>query len=582
MRRFELVDGKSSKFWEIELDGASFTVRYGRIGTNGQSQTKDFPTAAKASAEHDKLIKEKTGKGYSEIGGEEPEDADADEAEAEAVAADESETEAAVEAGGTRRFEYVDDKSSKFWEITVEGSGFTVRYGRIGANGQTQEKSFPTAAKAQAEADKLIAEKTGKGYAEVGGTPTAKPVAAAEPEASAEEAEAEETEAGGTRRFEYVDDKSSKFWEITVEGSGFTVRYGRIGASGQTQEKSFPTATKAQAEADKLIAEKTGKGYAEVGAAPAPKAAAPRPAAPAAPKAAAPPPKPKAPPPSTEGFLDAGNGYALGIVDGAIAARNAAGKVLASVPKQLKDTDAYEMLEGALELLATHAVECREDVEGWMLRSLPVPRAVLEAIWIDPDWQGPLQNVIVAGADTGILRAVEGGKGLGVVNLDGETVWLTDDIVSLPHPILLEELDDWRGLLTDLGASQGTAQLFRETFLRPEGDAAEKSSVDEFSDGSFDLLAQANNEARKLGYRVSGGCAVCRVWEGGVQTEARYYIGDGDPMYETSTGDLSWVDARQQSLKISQVGPVAFSEGMRMASAIYAKRKIEKQEDADA
>ncbi|MBX7192392.1 MAG: DUF4132 domain-containing protein [Sandaracinaceae bacterium] len=69
MRRFELIEGTSSKFWEIELDGTSFDVRWGRIGTGGQSQTKSFPTEAKAKAEHDKLVKEKTSKGYTEVGG---------------------------------------------------------------------------------------------------------------------------------------------------------------------------------------------------------------------------------------------------------------------------------------------------------------------------------------------------------------------------------------------------------------------------------------------------------------------------------------------------------------------------------
>ncbi|HLL84809.1 MAG TPA: WGR domain-containing protein, partial [Longimicrobium sp.] len=68
MRRFEFVDGSSSKFWEIELEGSGFTVRWGRIGTAGQVQQKSFATEAKATAEHDKLIAEKTKKGYVETG----------------------------------------------------------------------------------------------------------------------------------------------------------------------------------------------------------------------------------------------------------------------------------------------------------------------------------------------------------------------------------------------------------------------------------------------------------------------------------------------------------------------------------
>lgn len=85
-----------------------------------------------------------------------------------------------------------------------------------------------------------------------------------------------------TRRFELVEDGSSKFWEITVDGGSFTVRYGRIGSAGQTQKKDFAGAPQAAAAAAKLIAEKTGKGYLEVAAAanagnaaPAPKDAPP-------------------------------------------------------------------------------------------------------------------------------------------------------------------------------------------------------------------------------------------------------------------------------------------------------------------
>src|ERR671922_1852593 len=66
MRTFQYSDAKSHKFWNIDLKGKSFTVNYGKVGTAGQSQTKSFPTPEKAQAEADKLIREKTGKGYVE------------------------------------------------------------------------------------------------------------------------------------------------------------------------------------------------------------------------------------------------------------------------------------------------------------------------------------------------------------------------------------------------------------------------------------------------------------------------------------------------------------------------------------
>ena len=65
------------------------------------------------------------------------------------------------------------------------------------------------------------------------------------------------------RTFQYSDAKSHKFWNIEVSGKSFTVTYGKVGAAGQTQTKTFATPEKAQAEADKLIHEKLKKGYAE-------------------------------------------------------------------------------------------------------------------------------------------------------------------------------------------------------------------------------------------------------------------------------------------------------------------------------
>jgi predicted DNA-binding WGR domain protein len=65
-----------------------------------------------------------------------------------------------------RTFTYSDDKSSKFWNIELTGSEFTVTYGKVGTKGQTQTKSFADEAKAQKEYDKLVKEKVGKGYVE--------------------------------------------------------------------------------------------------------------------------------------------------------------------------------------------------------------------------------------------------------------------------------------------------------------------------------------------------------------------------------------------------------------------------------
>ena len=69
MRRFEFSDSTSNKFWEVEVKGKTLNVTFGKIGTKGQSKPKDFATPEIAKAEMEKLIKEKTGKGYVEVGG---------------------------------------------------------------------------------------------------------------------------------------------------------------------------------------------------------------------------------------------------------------------------------------------------------------------------------------------------------------------------------------------------------------------------------------------------------------------------------------------------------------------------------
>ncbi len=70
-------------------------------------------------------------------------------------------------ASPVRRFEFVSGSSKKFWEISVSGSSFTVQFGRIGTMGQSQTKTFADKAKAEREAENLIAEKVKKGYVEV-------------------------------------------------------------------------------------------------------------------------------------------------------------------------------------------------------------------------------------------------------------------------------------------------------------------------------------------------------------------------------------------------------------------------------
>jgi predicted DNA-binding WGR domain protein len=65
------------------------------------------------------------------------------------------------------------------------------------------------------------------------------------------------------RYFEFMGDGSQKFWEITLSGNSFAVRFGRIGTAGQTQTKSFADEARARREMEALVTEKLKKGYVE-------------------------------------------------------------------------------------------------------------------------------------------------------------------------------------------------------------------------------------------------------------------------------------------------------------------------------
>jgi predicted DNA-binding WGR domain protein len=66
-----------------------------------------------------------------------------------------------------RKFVFVGSGGDKFWRIEVSGTDVTVHFGRNGSRGQSSVKCFPDQAAAQKHADKMIAQKLGKGYREV-------------------------------------------------------------------------------------------------------------------------------------------------------------------------------------------------------------------------------------------------------------------------------------------------------------------------------------------------------------------------------------------------------------------------------
>ncbi|GAA0262518.1 DUF4132 domain-containing protein [Cryptosporangium japonicum] len=282
------------------------------------------------------------------------------------------------------------------------------------------------------------------------------------------------------------------------------------------------------------------------------------------------------------GWLAVSGGYEVTLDGDTLVCRNAAGKTLRSVPKAVREDPVTVGLRQLTEWLKRHETQCRADVERWMVRSLPVPAALLAEVWADDVWAAAARNLVVTtpdGAQVGFLRDASE-KGVGIVDLDGDTVRLDADQLLIPHPVLLDDIDDLREFAADLEFTQSIDQLFREVWARPAELDPAATRISAYAGGRYAELRHLTARAAQAGFRVRGGFAVCRVFENDAVVEARSWVGADDPYYETETGDLIFTRPDGVALPLGEVGPVAWSEGHRMAAALYAGRVVEKEEAA--
>lgn len=180
-----LKNKRPRKFWSVELDGKSLVMEYGAVPSwgwypgTGTTKTIDFETEEEARYEYVTRIRKKLKEGYQDTEPRQTEFAELVEnpppkphkprkkSAAKAPASQPAQAVAAAEPDlddGLLRFEFSDGKSNKFWEIQLQGAAHTVNFGRIGTSGQSKTKEFANEDKARASAEKLIAEKTKKGY----------------------------------------------------------------------------------------------------------------------------------------------------------------------------------------------------------------------------------------------------------------------------------------------------------------------------------------------------------------------------------------------------------------------------------
>lgn len=273
------------------------------------------------------------------------------------------------------------------------------------------------------------------------------------------------------------------------------------------------------------------------------------------------------------GWLAVGDSYEICLVDGKVAARStgprSTGRPLKTLPKVLRDNPEVDRLRQLAQWLDRHAAECLARVDAWVVSSLPVPTGLLARVWPDPAWRDALRDLVVLGddpAEPGFLRDVTDTGDLRVVNLDGETVRLSPVSATLPHPVCLPDLADLREFADELDVTQRVEQLHRGTWGKPANLKDRDTTITDFRGTTVPNRLAAR--AATLGFRVSGSQVKCRVWEAGRTVEAAMWFDEDYWDSEATLGTLSWSVVDGPTLRLTQVGPVAWSEGMRMATAL--------------
>lgn len=286
-----------------------------------------------------------------------------------------------------------------------------------------------------------------------------------------------------------------------------------------------------------------------------------------------------------DGWL-AADEYHLGLVGTTIVTRNAKGRELKSVPAKARKTEAWQQLDDLRAWLEAHDREVGQQLEQWLLGSLPVPTTVIAAVWPDESWRSWLYDlVIVDQADPtqlGLLREVIDAEvpQLGLVTLDGESIRISAEEVLIPHPALLDDLDELREFAADLGVQQRFDQLHRAVHRRGDLDDPTATALYTWAEASYAQIRQVQSRAVQGGFTPKGTDVVTRVVEQGQAFDIRINVADTtDPYAPAYTGPVRW-RVNDQAVPLSSVPPVAWSEGVRMAEWIWAGREMDEEDPA--
>ena len=264
--RLIFVEGKSSKFWQITVEDAKTVTSYGKIGTDGVSGVKEHASSEKAEAFAAKEVAAKLKKGYSVEGAAAAQSsapAPEEEKEPAKKTKRQPKPKAAPEPEG-------DDEEP---EQPAKKKRQTKAKAAPEPAGDDEEPEQPARKKRQTKPKAAAAEADDEEPEQPKKKPRQTKAKAAAAEAAAPDVLITST------RLVVIEGKTSKFWQISVDGAKTTTTYGKIGSDGASSVKEHADAAKAQKFATKEIATKIKKGYSEEAK---DKAAAPAPATEAA------------------------------------------------------------------------------------------------------------------------------------------------------------------------------------------------------------------------------------------------------------------------------------------------------------
>ncbi|MEV0372449.1 DUF4132 domain-containing protein [Streptomyces sp. NPDC050636] len=270
-------------------------------------------------------------------------------------------------------------------------------------------------------------------------------------------------------------------------------------------------------------------------------------------------------------WVPAIRGHELALDGTNLRCRKTDGQVLKSIPSAVRSSPVGERFAALQEQLARHEKECRATVESWLLGGMPIPAQLLARVWPDPSWRTRLQHLVVyVDRRVGLLEKVSEDGRMRIREADGTLYGPPiGSPVTLVHPVLLDDLGRWRRLLEEHEAAQGVEQLSRRVDRRREGSDPESTGIDAYGDEYAEKFGSARLRAVQNGFDVRGGFAVLGMTERGVTVEARCWLGSDESGSSGEAGRLVWVDEAERPVPLGEVGPVAWSEGRRMAELIY-------------